>query len=524
MRKISASLEDVAKTLENIKEQAQIDSDQAKSEIHRILQSYSEASVGESNWQDDQILAPIILPDLKIIALEQQAILDGSKQLDSSAVGKTYESIRQKILNSLRESLDNNDFAKADQVIKSWKSIKTGLFKSLQDRRAGANELYYFKSMVEEVDRTIDYSFDQNGFFKQAMIPDDIKKAVSDAESYSQFASEIRIAMNKNRQGHLDAQQKAQQVNFYMMMRSYQELLGFEKNNEKDLTSPDVRKDIESNLLSMVKSGFRFGVSFTPAGKFIDFCELITGKALCTPNGEVLTTTERAFAGLGIFLGSGAVVKKVANSKIIAESKIVADLIEGFSGIILRNKAFIDAAPEKMITSGRRLLRFFLPKTFPPTSAEIIAIAEKTLLDHLRDFKEFKYLDPVVVNAILKEERNYQQPAWDITRGLYKGITSMEKTYVRFYSSDNFIEGGWMIAEDIVKGLSGVQIAKLLALETIPTKYVRVVLPKGTELLVGRVSPNAFGGLKEVMQVFLEKTNPIYFKDTFVLKDIFRGL
>jgi hypothetical protein len=95
-------------------------------------------------------------------------------------------------------------------------------------------------------------------------------------------------------------------------------------------------------VTSTAKAAARVGVSFTPAGDIIDFCELTTGKEFCIPDGPSLSTVERTFAGIGIFLGS---------------RKMWSYMAEGFEtasglGKAVKGAAAVEEAAEEIIKYG----------------------------------------------------------------------------------------------------------------------------------------------------------------------------
>lgn len=527
IRLISSDLDEVATMLEDLRFRAELDKEQVYGEIAQLFTKQNGPSL-ESALKDsydlnnDQILGPVILPDLELTATLINAHKLGSIQ-DSveSEVKSAYQKIYQDITRELQKSVDSNDFKKADAVLKSWKATRIEMLRRLQDRKAGAKELDLYRKLAVDVNTFIERYFDENGFSVAAKVPEDIKAAI--AAAGTKFADDIRMAMNKYRQDHLDADQKVNQINFYMMMRAYDDLMKFSSQVDRSNLSPKAREEVEKGLLAMAESGFRLGVTFTPAGKFVDFCELVTGRTLCSPQGAELTTTDRAFAGLGIFIGSGALIRGIVKSPFIKEAKAISYLMNGFTNLIENNKGYFKADGENLTDVGRRLIRFVSPQVGKETAQEVVARSEKVLMEYLRDFKSFTFLDPAVQNRLLKDERFYRLPAWDIKYGIVKGTSASEKTFVRFFSSEKS-GGSWMIPEEVVKGLTPAQIAETLALESVPTRYVKVVVPAGEDIYMGRISPNAFGGVREAVQFFVKRTKPNYFREVQELDEIFRGL
>lgn len=528
LSQISIDLNEISILLDDLKFRAELDKQQVYSEITQILKNSNEQSLDEIllrnyDLNNDEILGPVVLPDLILTeaivnAYKLGGISNGSGGDLASAYLKVYKDITQEI----QKSIDSNDFKRADAVFQSWKHTKVEMLKRLHERKAGAKELDLYRKTVIDIEAFIAKYFDSNGFFLAAKIPEDIKSFISSAEKGNKFAEQLRVALNKNREDYLNAEQKAVRINHYMMIRAYNDLFTFSTANDKSTLSPKAREEVEQGLVAMAEAGFRIGASFTPVGKFVDFCELVTGRSLCKPSGEELSPYERSLSGLGIFLGSGALVRSIAKSDFIRNSNMISDLMMGFYRIIENNKGLIKADGENLSDVGRRFIRLFNRQVNKGTAQEIVARSEKVMLDTLRDFKSFSFVDPAEQNRILKDVRKYRLPAWDVRYGIMKGILSTEKTFVRFFSSNGKF-GGWMIPESVVRGLTPVQIAEALALGSVPTSYVKIVLPAGEEIFMGRVAPNAFGGIRDGVQFFVQEVKRDYFKDVKLLKDIFGG-
>ncbi|MGZ3775666.1 MAG: hypothetical protein ACXVCY_17960, partial [Pseudobdellovibrionaceae bacterium] len=366
LRGISSDLEETARFLENIQLHVTIEREKVLTELSGILRKTQKTNLddllsnGYKDLSDKKLLGPIILPDLNLLEMQYNAYIAGSNDnTDLVSIEKTYEDIGKKVENSFQENLNKQNFETLDYLQKNWKMSYAELFKRLRDRDAGPRELEAFGRMAKKINGFISTFFDENGFYKPAGIPEDIKLGLAKVQNSEDFVEKARIAMNKIRQESLNADEKARQVNFYMLMRSYDELFGYDGNRNSRILNTKDRKDIENGLLAIAESGFRIGVSFTPYGKFVDFCEFVTGQSLCTPNGSTLTTSDRALAGLGIFLASGAALKSIAESKIIRESANLSLFLEGYNGLVKKLKVSITPTAEGFENVGIKILRLF---------------------------------------------------------------------------------------------------------------------------------------------------------------------
>jgi hypothetical protein len=80
-------------------------------------------------------------------------------------------------------------------------------------------------------------------------------------------------------------------------------------------------------VVTLVQATERVAIGFVPfVGPTLDFCEAVTGRAWCMPDGAELTDEERIFSGAGVAIGSVATFwGGVKNAGIGAKAAIVAE-------------------------------------------------------------------------------------------------------------------------------------------------------------------------------------------------------
>ncbi len=85
-------------------------------------------------------------------------------------------------------------------------------------------------------------------------------------------------------------------------------------------------------MQQLVFATTRIGIGFVPyVGPALDFCECVTGKAWCLPDGEVLSDEQRIFSGLGVAVGAvGKFWGGVEGAAVSPSAKVVAKEIELF--------------------------------------------------------------------------------------------------------------------------------------------------------------------------------------------------
>lgn len=476
-------------------------------------------ALGRSHYGDeeDPLLKSAVIPNLELLEAKIKATYTGETGNElSKEVQQTYDKIYSEIVERIESSVRTKNFGAADEALNSWNNIQSHLLQRLNNRKAGPSELKAFHNFTEKVNKEVGKYFDKNGFALLAKIPSDIRAQISEAKN-SSFANKIKIAMNKNEDDKLSVEQKSVQKDFYQMMRSYAEIFGYDKKNdiENEIKEP-VRKGVESGLLQVAESGFRIGVSFTPVGKFVDFCELVTGKSLCLPNGEQLTTTDRALSGVGIVLGSGVLLRKVAKSSIIKDSVLLGEVMSSAVSSIGKLKNALKLTGDKLFESGSKILKVFIPVNESVPVAQLMARTESAVTKFLMNVKDVEIVESRTLNNLVKSRlenpKNFQT-AFDPKYSAFRATLTRDHEYVRFIKQANDgttrARGAWMISKEIVFGLTPSEIKTLLAIDYVPTHYSIVSIKEGVTLNMGRVASNKNGGGSGVMQIWLDSLDPI---------------
>ncbi|AHI06425.1 hypothetical protein BDW_09625 [Bdellovibrio bacteriovorus W] len=513
--RISEELQEVAMLIDEIRlEQATTvkEMQQAIAQTISMMRTPEEALkevLGKDyQYEKDQILAEWVLPNFKIIEAKLAASYSNDKgETLAKEVITSYDKMYDEVSRSLEKAVHQKNYLKADEILDSWAATKGYLLQKLKDRKAGPREVQAFQNFSASVDQFVSKYFDKDGFALSAKIPLDIRTSITAAKS--SFAKKIKIAMNKNDDGMLSDLQKKNQGNFYQVLRGYADVFGYDKQEDTQRgVNAQVRGEVESGLLKMAEAGFRFGVSFTPAGKFLDFCELVTGRSLCLPEGEILSTTDRALSGLGIVLGSGTLLKSVAKSSVIKDSKVVEASMMFANEALQRLKKPMQIVGDRIFETGSKLLKMFKPVSREITDAQLILRSEEKLLDTLRSFEKYDFLDPAALNrAVADKVGPGAFDAFDKSLGAMKGVLSKEKKFVRVLryeeGSKRSYVGEWMVPEEILRGLSPERIKDVLQITQVPTHYSLVTVPKGASVITGRIANNTGKGVRELMQIWI---------------------
>jgi hypothetical protein len=125
-------------------------------------------------------------------------------------------------------------------------------------------------------------------------------------------------------------------------------------------------------MATIVQTTARVGVGFVPyVGPMLDFCEAVTGKAWCLPDGEELSDEQRIFAGAGVAVGQlGKFWGGVKGAGVGAKSAAVAGVIAQVPEEIA---AGVRASPGKLYKTLRGAMATKLVNDAEKKVAQVLA-------------------------------------------------------------------------------------------------------------------------------------------------------
>ncbi|MBS1969904.1 MAG: pre-toxin TG domain-containing protein [Bdellovibrionales bacterium] len=149
----------------------------------------------------------------------------------------------------------------------------------------------------------------------------------------------------------------------------------------------------------------------------------------------------------------------------------------------------------------------------------------EALAKRLKDrFKNIKFLDGAKENQRLIKERNYVKLAWSESKPVVSAQTKSEQQFVRFFQNGKDMHGSWVADAKDVVGKTPEEIKEMFALEHVPDYHSTATIPQGTEMHVGFVGKNEWGGNENAIQYFIPKSSPSFFKNPKPITEVFRGL
>jgi hypothetical protein len=260
---------------------------------------------------------------------------DGSVSIVTDEAIAEYLLIVQSFESQFAQSSVTQDIAMFYALVNGWDQILIKIEDQLKvsELQTNAGSLLNLKKEIDKVKAAIDGYFDSHKFKKSGPIPIEIRELVDGTikENFGEKKStQLTMALNQWK-----APLTEDQKNILSVVKAIAETSSELKNAGLDCEDCEELKDDEGEtpkkLLNIVldqtiqvaKFGIKVGIALSPIQKFIDFCEVVTGKESCLPGGHELTPTDRAFTAVGMFVGSSLFWKQIAKaSKIFSATKV----------------------------------------------------------------------------------------------------------------------------------------------------------------------------------------------------------
>jgi hypothetical protein len=236
--------------------------------------------------------------------------IPGSGQADTFDAGKNaYLEIEKKAVERLKQAELRADYTDFNIIVEVWSQTTQVLARSIEARGSTVSlrELETFTTSVARVRSLVDELIDRYGFLKSLKLPEDVKQTIQHdiAPVDPQRARRLRDAINSWKGEERTPEQKLvleTTRGLGVALRAASKLPKIQPETAGVLSKLFHVMDQTIEAARMVA---RVGVAFTPLNDFVDFCEVVTGREFCTPNGAALSTTDRVISAFGLVAGSG---------------------------------------------------------------------------------------------------------------------------------------------------------------------------------------------------------------------------
>lgn len=434
--------------------------------------------------------------------------------LQGARVNPNSYAYLDELVNSVIRKLDNaysnNRFSEWREINADWNSYKTILVHDLKKENKGEDAILATRNAITKIDEYIRTKVDEDGFRRDLELPADVKRILSGRLKYDTYARDIQDRLNQLKKGYIEPTgERIYREMLYTMLRSFEEFF-WGKNGNRELEPKET--EIKNGLLAYMDGIARLGIGFTPVlGDFVDFCELTTGKDLCRIDGPTLSIQDRALAGLGIFIGSGVIYREMRTGKFFKDADKITDRMAAYEESVKKLQSRLSGRLSK--SKQRDATRKIITETFQEgknLSIEEVAARGRKLFDQRFDYlSEIEVLDGKTLNqgleAAFQGRNKYEafEPAWKANGLIVKGKTTKPITVYRLYTPKKNVESldeeikealesQWYTDPAIVRGKTIEEVQELLAIPNKHTKYMKVEIPVGHEIIYGEVSPNKF--------------------------------
>ncbi len=203
-----------------------------------------------------------------------------------------YDAYATAVIAALADDVvDGKIAARADFVaeVRAWRANDKAIAKALAaSMNVSQAETSAFLKAETKVTAYVQTFMDPQDWFKDATAPPDVRAAVDGVlkNKFGQLADQMKDALNE-----LDPNSGIDLEHLFMTT------LGF----GAAMAAVDVATPYFEMMATIVQATERVAVGFVPfVGPTLDFCEAVTGRAWCMPDGAELSTEERIFSGAGV--------------------------------------------------------------------------------------------------------------------------------------------------------------------------------------------------------------------------------
>jgi hypothetical protein len=213
-----------------------------------------------------------------------------------------YAAYAEEVLAALAEDVvDGKVKGRADFVaqVRAWQKNQKALAKALQKNGASKEETNAFLNAQSKVTGYLQQFLDAQGWFHDCPAPPEVRAAIDGPlqQAFGQLADELKDAVNDL----VPCELKPTCVDLTALWQPIEAFAGAIE------AVGDAAQPYADMMKTTVQVTARMGLGFVPVvGTWLDFCEAVTGRAFCLPDGEPLTDEERIFSGAGVAIGGVA--------------------------------------------------------------------------------------------------------------------------------------------------------------------------------------------------------------------------
>ncbi|QSQ10976.1 hypothetical protein [Myxococcus landrumensis] len=281
-------------------------------------------------------------PDLGDDAVDEVEVPDVSQGDDFDETQDPYAAFAQQTLTELNKSLTNGvvtDRQGFQSMVRLWRFNQDVFERGLKSRvGVSLEEWGAFHSAQLDVLTVIRGFMGEGDWFLDSPVRANTKALVAYLEQRPENAAQAQALKNNLNLWYDDPPRTFEQK---LVLDTLDALFGGYKSLDEGVANEDpsifaTLNNVLDGAVVATKAVVGIGLGFTPAGDFIDLCEVVTGKELCNPWGDDLTVGERMLSGAGLVIGSGTFWRNVSIAVsaggIVAMAKL-GDFLDNIKGL-----------------------------------------------------------------------------------------------------------------------------------------------------------------------------------------------
>lgn len=328
LKEISEKLNSMQKSLDEMRVQYQKSLVENIDSMNRIKKNAIEILNNQNiNVRDQSFYSQSVLSDIQIPSLQ---VSNTDSPSDFNEESNTYIEYQNRTLSLLSSYSLKQDSYNFNLTVKNW-SDKINFFHQINITRGSLvtlKELNVFNNSIIKV-RT----FIESNSPKITNIPEDVRRNIDeDIKPYEpEKAEELKSALSNWKSGETTEKQKLVLDTIRAIGAGYQ---GLDTLEDDRVEAKLVLGRVLSQAIDVAKDISRLVVAFTPLNDFVDFCEIVTGRNFCLPDQRLLSTSERGFTAIGLFIGTGNFWRGIGE-KITGGMRNVANLVTDEASLLV---------------------------------------------------------------------------------------------------------------------------------------------------------------------------------------------
>lgn len=278
---------------------------------------------------------------------------DGGEEFLAKWADETLKKL-QNTIGADRQVSDRKGFL---QIYEKWLSEQVALAKKWGQQGLCTSTIIQNERNKVKIEQFVQPYYDENGWFKDSPVAPELRALISKSLTSTDRVRAKRLQERLNLwepQQKLKPQQDLINQSLAALLAGHRAEVESQAPNAQLAELMSVIDEATQAISEAGKTTADAVLGVTPfVGDFKDFCEAVTGRHMCLPNGDMLSKEDRVYAAMGMVAGSGIFWKGVGRVAKVGSEEVIREI-----GKIVKApkllKAFPDAKWSKPKTPIRR--------------------------------------------------------------------------------------------------------------------------------------------------------------------------